>query len=202
MNNENEIIERQKKLKQIRILLNEQSVWKVFLKEKRFKEFFFGKEALCSLIISLILLATFITLFLLSNEKFIEYIPNILIAMLGGYITLIGLSLSAFALVVSGFNKDSFLDLIVFDEKGNLLSHSKELVNNFITIIYRFYLSATYNVIALLMLCLTYIYIVIPFFTICILSFLLGFIVLYYITFCLIFTLTLFSSCIQLVFFY
>lgn len=198
-----EFYERQKRLKEIRKILNSKSVFNIFFQKKRYKEFFWGKEATWSTIFSVILLIAFIILYMWSPSKFSVIIPNILIALIGGYITLIGLSLSAFALVVSSFNKNSFLKLIKFSEDdGNLLEFSKDLINNFITIIYRFYLSATYNVIALLLFCLIYVYISMPINFCDTLNFIFGAIVIYYIVFCLLFTLTLFDSCIKLMFYY
>lgn len=198
---EEEIL-KQKRLRVIRSELKNESFFKTLKKTGRYKEVFSGKEAGASLLITLLLYLFLTILFFKDNVVFLEYIPPLLVSIITGFITLIALSLSAFALVISSFNRQSFLALILFDEDDKLVPQSQSLINKMITILYRFYFAAGFNVISVFLLIFIYVYIIFPSMFLIGVSLALGFLALYLVVFSLIFTLTLFSTCIKLPFYF
>lgn len=192
---------RQNKLKLIRKLMSSKNLENVFFIDGRWKELFIGKESLVSSIITAIIIIIFSILYYLSKDIFISSIPNLLVSIIGGYITLIGLSLSAFALVLNVFNRDSFLTLIQLKNE-EIIEPSINLLNDMILILYRFYLSAALNVGSVILILGIYVYTIIPIEVPYFLHIILGIIFIYIIVFSLIFTLTLFSTCIKIPFFY
>ncbi|WP_271397865.1 hypothetical protein [Salinicoccus roseus] len=196
---DNQQLLKQKRLKYIRRLLKEQSFFKTIVSTERYKELYTEKEAFFALIVTIFITGLCSALYIVSPYNFIQFLPPLISSIIAGYITLIALSLSALALVISSLSKDSFLEHIEF-EKDLVTKKSQELVVKTITILYRFYFSAGFNVISVFLLVFIYLYIILPFSTPVWLGIIISMLLIYFISFSLIFTLTLFSSCIKLPF--
>lgn len=190
---------KQKRLNYIRKLMKDQSFFKTLKTTKRYKEIYLGKEAIFSLLITLIILTLGSILYLVAPINFVDYLPSLISSVISGFITLIAFSLSALALVINSFSKDSFLAHIEFTEKG-VSKSSEKLAIKIVTILYRFYFSAGFNVISVFLLIIIYFYMLFPIDTPILLGLLLSVLPIYFIVFSLLFTLTLFSSCIKLPF--
>lgn len=192
--------ERVRKLSLIRKEINKKSFFITLKESKRYKELYCSKEAFISLIITLIICGFVTTLYIYNTEILIDNLPALILAILGGFISLIAFSLSALALIISSISKDNIVNILKLDQSNNLEEKSKILLNKVITILYRFYFSAGFNVISVIVLVFVYLFLLLPFTFPTIINFILGIIVVYIIVFSLLFTLTLFSSCIKLPF--
>lgn len=192
--------ERIRKLSLIRKEINKKSFFITLKESKRYKELYCSKEAFTSVIITLIICGFVTTLYIYNTEILIDNLPALILAILGGFISLIAFSLSALALIISSISKDNIVNILKLDQSNNLEEKSKILLNKIITILYRFYFSAGFNVISVIVLVCAYLFLLLPFTFPTIINFILGIIVVYIIVFSLLFTLTLFSSCIKLPF--
>mgnify|MGYP007061755916 FL=1 len=111
----------------------------------RFKELIFSKEAFVSALLT-VLFQFFLSYCYLNNkvEKFVSFFSPLILTIIGGLIAMIAFSLSALALVISSLNTNEVEQIA--QDKG------EEGVTVLATIIYRFYLSTLFNLIALFLL--------------------------------------------------
>lgn len=191
-----------KKLSLIRKEIKNESFLKSLFKSERFKELYNSKEAKWSLSITFIL--TIFSLYLYQNnaEQFLEDIQPLILTFIGGFISLIAFSLTALALTIASISKDNFVNILELDKNCELNEISKQLVEKTIITLYRFYFSAGFNLISVIILTIGYFYYDIPLLYDIHFNFLLGFLFIYIINFSLVYTLTLFSTCIKLTFYF
>ncbi|MDT0700242.1 hypothetical protein [Staphylococcus chromogenes] len=184
-----------KKLKNIKFM---ESLWK----SGRYKEVYKSKEALYSFLVTTFLLISSIILYCINKQTFIDSLPALILAFIGGFIALIAFSLSALALTISAIDKIKLIKILKLNNENNFDNTSEKLIESLITTLYRFYYSAGFNLISILVMVISYFYLIIPMEVCIIINFFLGFIVIYTISFSLLFTLTLFSTCIKLPFYF
>ncbi|EIS6479152.1 hypothetical protein MWQ64_001965 [Staphylococcus pseudintermedius] len=190
---------RRKKSSLVRKQINSQSFFITLFNSKRYKELYFSKEALISFLISIVL-TIFITILYCANKtSLLNNLQPLLLAILGGFIAMIAFSLSALALIISSISKENIINVIQL--KGEKLEeNSEELINKIIAVLYRFYFSAGFNVLSVILITFMYFYLIIPIEFCILVNCILGFFSIYILVFSLLFTLTLFSSCIKLPF--
>ncbi|MDU0476367.1 hypothetical protein QVA73_05620 [Staphylococcus chromogenes] len=184
-----------KKLKDIKFM---ESLWK----SGRYKEVYKSKEALYSFLVTTFLLISSIILYCINKQTFIDSLPALILAFIGGFIALIAFSLSVLALTISAIDKIKLIKILKLNNENNFDNTSEKLIESLITTLYRFYYSAGFNLISILVMVISYFYLIIPMEVCIIINFFLGFIVIYTISFSLLFTLTLFSTCIKLPFYF
>ncbi|HEC2144678.1 TPA: hypothetical protein R1951_001305 [Staphylococcus delphini] len=190
---------RRKKSSLVRKQINSQSFFITLFNSKRYKELYFSKEALISFLISIVL-TIFITILYCANKtSLLNNLQPLLLAILGGFIAMIAFSLSALALIISSISKENIINVIQL--KGEKLEgNSEELIDKIIAVLYRFYFSAGFNVLSVILITFMYFYLIIPIEFCTLVNCILGFFSIYILVFSLLFTLTLFSSCIKLPF--
>ncbi|EPQ9625024.1 hypothetical protein ACUYVC_000056 [Staphylococcus pseudintermedius] len=190
---------RRKKSSLVRKQINSQSFFITLFNSKRYKELYFSKEALISFLISIVL-TIFITILYCANKtSLLNNLQPLLLAILGGFIAMIAFSLSALALIISSISKENIINVIQL--KGEKLEeNSEELIDKIIAVLYRFYFSAGFNVLSVILITFMYFYLIIPIEFCILVNCILGFFSIYILVFSLLFTLTLFSSCIKLPF--
>ena len=195
MENSNIKLSHKKKLKNRRFL-------KSLCESGRYKEIYYSREALYSFIITFVLIIFLTILYSTNKQNFIDSLPPLILAFIGGFIALIAFSLSALALTISAFGKTNLIKTLKLNSDNFFDENSEKLLEKLITTLYRFYFSAGFNLISILILVFSYFYLIIPMEICVIFNALLGFIVIYTIIFSLLFTLTLFSTCIKLPFYF
>ncbi|HCT0522395.1 TPA: hypothetical protein K8039_002370, partial [Staphylococcus pseudintermedius] len=142
---------RRKKSSLVRKQINSQSFFITLFNSKRYKELYLSKEALISFLISIIL-TIFITILYYTNKtSLLNNLQPLLLAILGGFIAMIAFSLSALALIISSISKENIINVIQL--KGEKLEEkSEELIDKIIAVLYRFYFSAGFNVISVILI--------------------------------------------------
>lgn len=159
----------------------------------RFKELIISKEAFASILLT-VLFQSFLTFCYLNNEinKFVSFISPLILTIIGGLIAMIAFSLSALALVISSINTDEVEQIA--QDKG------EEGVKVLATIIYRFYLSTLFNLIALFLLTASYFIVNLTIKWNDIFLVIVSFIIIYTTVFSLIFSSLLTKTCIRMKF--
>lgn len=179
-----------------------------FKKNKRIKGMFTTDETVPSLILTLFILAAFSLLFFLNNKEYANLTSNLIIGLIGGYISLIAFSLAALTLTLSFMNNKEIYDLTEFklNSENKIYIKNKNLLETYRDISFRFYHSAVFNLVSIFLLIGIYVYMnitltfYIPYWLFIILNYLLGLIVVYIIVYSLIFNITLISDCIKVKF--
>lgn len=190
------------KLSLIRKKLKNRKFLKSLCESGRYKEIYYSREALYSFIITFVLIIFSTILYSTNKQNFIDSLPPLILAFIGGFIALIAFSLSALALTISAIGKTNLIKTLKLNSDNFFDENSEKLLEKLITTLYRFYFSAGFNLISILILVVSYFYLIIPMEIYVIFNALLGFIVIYTIIFSLLFTLTLFSTCIKLPFYF
>lgn len=190
------------KLSLIRKKLKNRRFLKSLCESGRYKEIYYSREALYSFIITFVLIIFLTILYSANKQNFIDSLPPLILAFIGGFIALIAFSLSALALTISAIGKTNLIKTLKLNSDNFFNENSEKLLEKLITTLYRFYFSAGFNLISILILVFSYFYLIIPMEICVIFNALLGFIVIYTIIFSLLFTLTLFSTCIKLPFYF
>lgn len=190
------------KLSLIRKKLKNRRFLKSLCESGRYKEIYYSREALYSFIITFVLIIFLTILYYTNKQNFIDSLPPLILAFIGGFIALIAFSLSALALTISAIGKTNLIKTLKLNSDNFFDENSEKLLEKLITTLYRFYFSAGFNLISILILVFSYFYLIIPMEICVIFNALLGFIVIYTIIFSLLFTLTLFSTCIKLPFYF
>ncbi|EKI2451557.1 TPA: hypothetical protein SK910_001801 [Staphylococcus aureus] len=190
------------KLSLIRKKLKNRRFLKSLCESGRYKEIYYSREALYSFIITSVLIIFLTILYSTNKQNFIDSLPPLILAFIGGFIALIAFSLSALALTISAIGKTNLIKTLKLNSDNFFDENSEKLLEKLITTLYRFYFSAGFNLISILILVFSYFYLIIPMEICVIFNVLLGFIVIYTIIFSLLFTLTLFSTCIKLPFYF
>lgn len=190
------------KLSLIRKKLKNRRFLKSLCESGRYKEIYYSREALYSFIITFVLIIFLTILYITNKQNFIDSLPPLILAFIGGFIALIAFSLSALALTISAIGKTNLIKTLKLNSDNFFNENSEKLLKKLITTLYRFYFSAGFNLISILILVFSYFYLIIPMEICVIFNALLGFIVIYTIIFSLLFTLTLFSTCIKLPFYF
>ncbi|MFO3688082.1 hypothetical protein [Staphylococcus felis] len=190
------------KLSLIRKKLKDRKFMESLWKSGRYKEVYKSKEALYSFLVTTFLLISSTILYCINKQTFIDSLPALILAFIGGFIALIAFSLSALALTISAIDKMKLIKILKLNNDNNFDNTSEKLIESLITTLYRFYYSAGFNLISILVMIISYFYLIIPMEVCIIINFFLGFIVIYTISFSLLFTLTLFSTCIKLPFYF
>lgn len=190
------------KLSLIRKKLKNRRFLKSLCGSGRYKEIYYSREALYSFIITFVLIIFLTILYSTNKQIFIDSLPPLILAFIGGFIALIAFSLSALALTISAIGKTNLIKTLKLNSDNFFDENSEKLLEKLITTLYRFYFSAGFNLISILILVFSYFYLIIPMEICVIFNALLGFIVIYTIVFSLLFTLTLFSTCIKLPFYF
>ncbi|KAB2212574.1 hypothetical protein K4T82_00145 [Staphylococcus epidermidis] len=190
------------KLSLIRKKLKNRRFLKSLCESGRYKEIYYSREALYSFIITFVLIIFLTILYCTNKQNFIDSLPPLILAFIGGFIALIAFSLSALALTISAIGKTNLIKTLKLNSDNFFDENSEKLLEKLITTLYRFYFSAGFNLISILILVFSYFYLIIPMEICVIFNALLGFIVIYTIIFSLLFTLTLFSTCIKLPFYF
>lgn len=197
------------KLSLIRKKLKNRRFLKSLCESGRYKEIYYSREALYSFIITFVLIIFLTILYCTNKQNFIDSLPPLILAFIGGFIALIAFSLSALALTISALaltisaiGKTNLIKTLKLNSDNFFDENSEKLLEKLITTLYRFYFSAGFNLISILILVFSYFYLIIPMEICVIFNALLGFIVIYTIIFSLLFTLTLFSTCIKLPFYF
>ncbi|MBH9582055.1 hypothetical protein [Staphylococcus felis] len=190
------------KLSLIRKKLKDRKFMESLWKSGRYKEVYKSKEALYSFLVTTFLLISSTILYCINKQTFIDSLPALILAFIGGFIALIAFSLSALALTISAIDKMKLIKILKLNNDNNFDNTSEKLIESLITTLYRFYYSAGFNLISILVMIISYFYLIIPMEVCIIINFFLGFIVIYTINFSLLFTLTLFSTCIKLPFYF
>ncbi len=190
------------KLSLIRKKLKNRRFLKSLCESGRYKEIYYSREAIYSFIITFVLIIFLTILYCTNKQNFIDSLPPLILAFIGGFIALIAFSLSALALTISAIGKTNLIKTLKLNSDNFFDENSEKLLEKLITTLYRFYFSAGFNLISILILVFSYFYLIIPMEICVIFNALLGFIVIYTIIFSLLFTLTLFSTCIKLPFYF
>ncbi|REI13137.1 hypothetical protein [Staphylococcus felis] len=190
------------KLSLIRKKLKDRKFMESLWKSGRYKEVYKSKEALYSFLVTTFLLISSTILYCINKQTFIDSLPALILAFIGGFKALIAFSLSALALTISAIDKMKLIKILKLNNDNNFDNTSEKLIESLITTLYRFYYSAGFNLISILVMIISYFYLIIPMEVCIIINFFWGFIVIYTISFSLLFTLTLFSTCIKLPFYF
>ena len=75
----------------------------------RYKEIYYSREALYSFIITFVLIIFLTILYCTNKQNFIDSLPPLILAFIGGFIALIAFSLSALALTISAIGKTNLI---------------------------------------------------------------------------------------------
>lgn len=179
-----------------------------FKDNKRIKGMFTTDETFPSIILTAFILVAFSLLYFLNNKDYSNLTSNLVIGLIGGYISLIAFSLAALTLNLSFMNNKEIYDLTEFELncKKEINIKNKELLQTYRDISFRFYHSAVFNLVSIFLLIGLYVYMNIPlnfhvpYCLFIILNYLLGLIVVYIIVYSLIFNITLINDCIKVKF--
>lgn len=179
-----------------------------FKENKRINGMFTTDETIPSIILTVFILITFSLLFFLNNKEYSNLTSNLIIGLIGGYISLIAFSLAALTLTLSFMNNKEIYDLTEFklNSKNEIYIKNEELLQTYRDISFRFYHSAVFNLVSIFLLIGLYVYMNVPLFfyiphwLFIILNYILGSIVVYIIVYSLIFNITLINDCIKVKF--
>lgn len=176
-----------------------------FKESKRIKEMYCSIEALISLAFSLLIVILLGVLFHFANKEYISLVSNLIVALIGGFISLIAFSLAALTLTLSFINNKEIFRYTKLESEtknGELEYYidNKEYLQMYRDISFRFYHSAFFNFLAIIMLISAFVYINLPFEFSQFINVPIGFLVIYFISYSLIFNITLVSDCIKMKF--
>ncbi|HEI2166006.1 TPA: hypothetical protein SI254_002846, partial [Staphylococcus aureus] len=150
------------KLSLIRKKLKNRRFLKSLCESGRYKEIYYSREALYSFIITSVLIIFLTILYSTNKQNFIDSLPPLILAFIGGFIALIAFSLSALALTISAIGKTNLIKTLKLNSDNFFDENSEKLLEKLITTLYRFYFSAGFNLISILILVFSYFYLIIP----------------------------------------
>lgn len=194
-NEEAKILDAKKKF--VRSYFLKSNLCNTFFKSKRYLEVIWSIEALVSLIISSGVTIVLTIIFNRYPFIFLDVIPPMLLAVIGGFITLIAFSLSALALTLGFIDLNTLVNTINL-ENAHYRNISKEYLETYRFITYRFYFSAVYSFLVVILSAGAYIYINLPIENSAFINILLGFLVIYFLVYTISFTLGLIGDCIKM----
>ncbi|WP_271397834.1 hypothetical protein [Salinicoccus roseus] len=173
------------------------SLFSTFIRSKRYIEIVWSSEAGVSSILALLVTIMLSMFFGKFPTIFFDIMPPMLLAIISGFITLIAFSLSALALTLGFINVDSIVKTINLNNDSNVEA-SKKYLETYCFIVYRFYFSAVYSFIVVLVSAITYLYINLPLSFDNKINFALGFLFVYLLIYTISFTVALIGDCIKM----